>query len=219
MTTPTARAAAARNLEREEWANVLTHGTGAALAVGGAVWGLVAALGHGDPWRIASVSVFGLTLVLLYVASTLYHSARCPRKKRGLRILDHIGVYLLIAGSYTPFTLVTLRETVGWPLFGVVWGLALTGTAFEALWLDRPRWLSALVYLGLGWLVVFAGGPLAAALPPHGLALLVAGGLSYSLGTVFYVAKRLPYGHAVWHLFVLGGSACHTAAVVLHVVG
>jgi len=210
-------ATTARYAPAEELANTLTHGVGSILAVGAMAWGVGVAWGSHDPWRIASVSVFGLTLVLLYVASTLYHAVRRPVAKRRLRILDHIGVYLLIAGTYTPFTLVTLRDSVGWAMFGVVWGLALLGTAMEALWLDRPRWLSVLVYVGLGWAIVFAIRPLAAALPMTGLVLLVAGGVAYTLGTLFYIPKGLRYGHAFWHLWVLAGSALHTAAVVLTV--
>jgi hemolysin III len=162
--------------------------------------------------------VYGIALVLEYTASTLYHSFPQERVKHVFKILDHCGIYVLIAGTYTPFTLVTLRGSGGLWLFGVVWSLAIIGIAVEAFWTYRPRWLSASVYLGMGWLIVLAIKPLVAALPSEGLWLLVAGGLCYTLGTVFYVMKRVRYMHAVWHLWVLAGSILHFLAVLLYVI-
>jgi hemolysin III len=203
----------------EEIASSVSHGVGAALAVAGLVI-LVAssAASGGGRYQLASAVVFGVALVVEYAASTLYHGLPRSRAKHLFKILDHCGIYLLIAGTYTPFTLVTLRGDGGWVLFGVVWGLAALGIALEALWAYRPRWLSAAVYLGMGWLAVLSIRPLAANLAPAGLWLLVAGGLAYTVGTAFYVLQRVRYMHAVWHLFVLGGSTCHFLAVLLFVI-
>ncbi len=197
----------------EEAANTATHGIGA-IAAGAALALLVArAAWFGGAVHVASAAVFGATLVLLYGASTAYHAIREPRAKHVARVIDHAGIYLLIAGSYTPFTLVALRGAWGYGLFAAVWTLAVVGVAVEAAWVRRPRWLSAAVYLAMGWMVVAAGSRIAQALPGAGLALLVAGGLAYSLGTPFYMMKRVRYMHAVWHLFVVAGSACHVIAV------
>jgi hemolysin III len=162
--------------------------------------------------------VLGVALVVEYVASTLYHALPQPGAKHVFKVLDHCGIYLLIAGTYTPFTLVTLRGHGGWALFGVVWGVAFLGIALEAAWAYRPRWLSAAVYLAMGWMVVLSAKPLLANLAPGGLWLLAAGGLAYTAGTAFYVLTRVKYMHAVWHLFVLAGSACHFVAVLWFVV-
>ena len=201
-------------LEREELANVVTHGAGAvASLVGAAVLLSVAAL-QGDAWKVASSAVFGTTLVLLYTASTLYHAARSPVAKARLRVLDHCAIYLLIAGSYTPFTLIGLRGGWGWSLFGVVWGLAVAGTVFKLFFMDRFPRLSTATYLAMGWLAAVAVVPMVQRLPAATLGWMVAGGLSYTVGTVFFVNRRIRYAHAIWHLFVIGGSACHFAAVL-----
>ncbi len=202
---------------REELVNGATHGVGATLSLAGLLL-LVGLAGRDDGWRLASAVVFGATLSLLYGASALYHLVSEPRLKRTLKILDHASIYLLIAGSYTPFLLVTLRHAGGWWLLAVIWTLAIAGVAAEAAWVHRPRWLSAAVYLAMGWLVVGAASPLLLHLPRGGLWLLVSGGLVYSLGTIFYVLHRVPYMHSVWHLFVLGGSVCHFLAVALYVL-
>lgn len=201
----------------EEIANSVIHGVGVALSIAALTMLAVFGSQSGDGWLLASGIVYGVSLVLEYSASTLYHALPWPRVKHVCKILDHAGIYLLIAGSYTPFTLVTLRDHGGWWLFAAVWGLALVGIAVEAAWAYRPRWVSVLVYLGMGWLVVFALRPLLANLEPGGVWLLVAGGLAYTVGTAFYVMKRIPYFHAVWHVFVLAGSVCHFLAIVLYV--
>ncbi len=202
----------------EEIANRLTHGIGAVLGVAGLVLMVVAAARHGDAWHVVSTAVFGTTLVLLYTASTLYHSVSAERTRLLLRKFDHAAIFLLIAGTYTPFVLVTLRGVWGWSLFGVVWGLAVVGVALKFWFAGRFRIVSTLIYLAMGWLVMIAIKPLMAALPAGGLKLLVAGGLCYTGGAVFYLWKNLPYHHAIWHLFVLGGSICHWAAVYWFVV-
>ena len=203
---------------REELANSLTHGLGAVLSVAGLVLLVVFSCRFGDTWHVVSTAVFGSTLVLLYTSSTLYHSFRGNQIKQVLRKFDHAAIFLLIAGSYTPFVLVTLRGPWGWSLFGVVWGLAIIGVALKFWFAGRFRLGSTLIYIGMGWLVMVAIKPLLAALPSGGLQLLIAGGLCYTGGTGFYLWKRLPYHHALWHLFVLGGSACHWAAVFFYVV-
>ena len=209
----------------EEIANSIIHGLGVGLSIAAlAILLVYAGQGH-NGWAIGSAIVYGVSLVLEYTASTLYHSFPQERVKHVFKILDHCGIYVLIAGTYTPFTLVTLRDAsmgpihnVGVWLFGVVWALAIAGIAAEAFWPYRPRWLSAAVYLGMGWLVVLAIKPLAIALPTAGLWLLVAGGLCYTLGTVFYVMKKVRYMHAVWHVCVLAGSILHFLAVLLYVI-
>jgi len=199
---------------REEIANVLTHGAGAvASLVGGAVL-LTVALLQGDGWKVASSAVFGATLVLLYAASTFYHAARTPAAKARLKVLDHCAIYLLIAGSYTPFALVGLRGGWGWSLFAVAWTLAAAGTVFKLFFIDRFPRLSTATYIGMGWLAVVAIVPMVQRLSPATLAWMVAGGVTYTVGTVFYHNRRLRYAHAIWHLFVIGGSACHFAAVL-----
>ncbi len=204
---------------REEMASALTHGAGAlARAAGGAVLIVLSALA-GDPWRVVGSSVFAATLVLLYTASTLYHAARGPVARARLQVFDHCAIYLLIAGSYTPFLLIGLRGGWGWSLFGVIWGLAVAGVIFKLFFTGRFPRLSTGIYLGMGWLVLIAVVPMVQRLPGTTLAWLVAGGIAYTAGTAFYHSRRIPYAHAIWHLFVLAGSACHYAAVATQVIG
>ncbi len=209
---------AAAYTPREELANSLTHGLGAALSVAGLVLLVVSASRHGTAWHVVSSAIFGATLVLLYSSSTLYHSSRSERLKRLLQKFDHAAIFLLIAGTYTPFMLVTLRGPWGWSLFGVIWGLALAGVVLKFWHAGRFTVVSTLIYVAMGWLVMIALRPLMAALPAGGLRLLVAGGLCYTGGAGVYLWHRLPYHHALWHLCVLGGSACHWAAVFFFVL-
>ncbi len=202
----------------EEVANGVTHGVGIGLAIAALVLLVAFALLDGNGYKLGSAILYGVALVLLYTASTLYHSLPQPGVKHVFKILDHCGIYLLIAGTYTPFCLVTLRGANGWWLFGTVWTIALVGIALEAFWVYRPRWISALLFLGMGWLAVTSIGPLAENLAPGGLWLLVAGGLAYSIGTLFYILERIRYMHAVWHLWVLAGSLLHFLAVLLYVI-
>lgn len=197
----------------EERVNILTHGAGAiAAAIGGAVLVVLAAL-RGDAWTVASVALYAATLLLLYVASTLYHFAVHPRVRRRLRILDHCAIYLLIAGTYTPFMMGPLRGPWGWTLFGVVWGLAAAGVVFKLFFTGRFNRISTGIYLGMGWLIVVAGGVMVDRMQVTTLGWLVAGGIAYTAGTPFYLSRRLRHGHGIWHLFVLAGSVCHAVAV------
>jgi hemolysin III len=201
-----------------ELANSLTHGLGAVLGASALVVMVVAASLHGSARDIVGAAVFGTSLVLLYTMSTLYHSFRSPRVKHVFKVLDHSAIFVLIAGTYTPFCLRTLPAGWGWSIFGVIWGLAVLGIVFKSIFIRRLNWLSLAVYLGMGWIVVIAARPLATHLRPGGLAWLAGGGLFYTLGTVFYAWKSLKYHHAVWHLFVLGGSLCHVMSVLFFVI-
>jgi hemolysin III len=200
----------------EEVVHALTHGLGLVASVGGLVTLVVAAWLRGDAWHIVGVSVFGTTLVLLYAASTLYHGTRSPRVKRLFQRFDHAAIFLLIAGTYTPFTLVSLRGGWGWTLLAIVWGLALLGIVLEVA--GHSRRVSVALHLAMGWLLLIAVEPLARSVHPDGLLLLALGGVAYTLGVVFYAWQRLPYNHAVWHLFVMAGSTCHFACVLGYVI-
>lgn len=202
----------------EEWANRVTHGFGAALSAAGlAVLVALAAL-RGDAWHVVAAAIFGTTLLLLYSTSTLYHSFRAAEAKRLLRKFDHAAIFLLIAGTYTPFLLVSLRGPWGWSLFGIIWGFALAGVILKFWFAGRFTIVSTSVYLAMGWLVVVATRPMLSAVAPGGLWLLLAGGLCYTVGTIFYLWRSLRYHHAVWHLFVLAGSTCHFFAVLGYVI-
>jgi hemolysin III len=207
-----------RHLSLEELLNSITHGIGLALSIAGFVVLLVLAVSRGSVWQIASCAIYGTTLVVLYAASTLYHGIPAPTLKRVFRILDHSAIYLLIAGTYTPFLLVNLRGTVGWTLFAIVWTLAFAGILFKFWFVDRLPIVSTLVYLLMGWLALAAIKPLIAGVPHSGLAWLLAGGALYSFGVVFYASKKIPYAHAIWHVFVMAGSICHYVAVVVCVL-
>lgn len=202
----------------EEVMNAVTHGIGTLLAVAGLVLLTVLAYLHGDIWHIVSFSIYGTTLVLLYLASTLYHSFTNEKVKRVFKILDHSAIYLLIAGTYTPFTLVPLHGVLGWTVFGVVWGLAVIGIVFKVFFTGRFKLVSTICYLGMGWFIVFAIKPLLATVPALGMSWLFVGGLFYSLGSIFYLWKKIPYNHAIWHLFVLAGSVSHFIAVFFYVL-
>lgn len=202
---------------RWELANALTHGAGVVAAVAGGTVLIVLAALYGDVMKVVTSAVFAATLVLLYTASTVYHAVRRPELKARLKVLDHCAIYLLIAGTYTPFTLVGLRGGWGWSLFGVVWGLAVAGVVFKLFFTGRFPRISTAIYVGMGWMVVIAIQPMLERLSGVTLAWLVAGGLAYTAGTVFYHNRR-PYAHAIWHLFVLVGSVCHFAAAVTQVL-
>ncbi len=205
-------------LAREELANALTHGVGAAAALAaGAVLVTLAAL-RGDGWILAASIVFGVAMLLLYTSSTLYHAVTHPVVKGRLKVFDHCAIYLLIAGTYTPFTLVGLRGPTGWWLFGAIWTLALAGVVFKLFYTGRFRRLSTFIYIAMGWLVVVAAKPMFHALDAATLGWLLAGGIAYTAGTVFYLRPHARWSHAIWHLFVIVGSLCHYVAVMRHLL-
>lgn len=204
---------------REELVNALTHGFGVVLSIGGGAALITLAAIHADAREIVGVSVFTASLVLLYTVSTLYHAAREPALKARLKVLDHCAIFLLIAGTYTPFTIAALGGSWGWSLFGAIWGLAAVGICFKLFFTGRFRLLSTATYIGMGWLGLIAFVPLTRALTPAALGWLIFGGAVYTAGTLFYHNSRMRHAHAVWHLFVLCGSVSHFTAVAAQVLG
>lgn len=200
---------------REELANAVTHGVGLVLSLIGMPILILAAIDRDERATVIGASVFGATLIALYAASTLYHAIPHPTLKQKLRVVDHAAIYLLIAGTYTPFTLGVLRGTWGWTLFGIVWTLAALGVLFKVLFgSGAMAKLSTAIYVAMGWVIIIAIKPLMASMEQAGLMLLVAGGLCYTGGVIFYVDRRRAWTHPVWHLFVMGGSICHYFAVL-----
>ncbi|GAB4451517.1 MAG: hemolysin III family protein [Anaerolineae bacterium] len=200
----------------EEIAHSVTHGIGAALSIAGMTVLLVLSVLFGSVAHIVSFSIYGASLIILYLASTLYHSFQHPRVKRVFKIIDHAAIFLLIAGTYTPFLLVGIPGAWGWTLLVVVWTIALLGISFKALFIGRYEFLSVMAYIGMGWLAVVAAHELFARIPVGGLIWLTVGGIIYTLGVIFYALWKIPYTHAIWHLFVLAGSVCHYFAVLLY---
>jgi hemolysin III len=203
---------------REEIANALTHGVGATAALAGGAVLVALAARFGDGWQLIGAIVFGVCLLLLYVASTLYHAIQHPVAKARLKVFDHCAIYLLIAGTYTPFTLIGLRGALGWWLFVAIWTLALAGIVFKLFFTGRFKLLSTLIYVAMGWLVLAAIMPVFRALDGWTFGWLLAGGVCYTLGTVFYHRPSMRYSHAVWHMFVIAGSVCHYVSVMAQVV-
>jgi hemolysin III len=202
----------------EEIANAITHGIGAALAVAGLVVLLILASLHGGALEIVSLAIYGITLVLTYVSSTLLHAARTPRFKHACNLLDHASIYLLIAGTYTPFLLLGLRGAWGWALFAVIWALAIAGVVLRLTWRRYGRRVAVPLYLGMGWLILVAIGPVWSSLGGAAVGWIAGGGIAYTVGVAFYVWDRLPFNHMIWHLFVLAGSALHFAGIMISVV-
>lgn len=203
----------------EEIANAVTHGIGVLLALAGLVVLTVAAALRGEgAGQVVPCVIYGVAMVLMFTTSTLYHSFPWPRVKRVFRVLDHEMIFLMIAGSYTPFVLITLRGALGWTLFGIVWGIAAAGMVFEGFFAGRFKAASTALYLAMGWIIVFALKPLAAQMSSGGIRWLVAGGVCYTLGAAVYLFKRIKYHHAVWHLLVLAGGICHYFAILWHVL-
>ena len=202
----------------EEVAHALTHGIGAALSIAALVVMILWSVAYGDAWHVVAASIYGASLILLYTASTLYHAFPWPRVKALFQQLDHAAIYILIAGTYTPFALINLRGAWGWTLLGIVWGIALIGVVLELAMTKRIKWLSLSLYLGLGWMALIAIKPMIDNVDFGGLMLLVAGGLAYTFGVIFYVRKSLPYHHAIWHLFVLAGSVFHFFSIFYFVL-
>ena len=198
----------------EEIFNSVSHGVGGLLAIAGTVVLIVLSALQKDPWKVVSSSVFGASLIMLYVMSTLYHAITNEKAKGVMRIMDHITIFLLIAGTYTPLTLVALRGAVGWVLFGLIWGVSVLGIVLNAIDLEKFRKISLVCYIAMGWGIVFAIKPLIEALPKISLIFLLTGGLAYSVGVIFYAIKKVKYFHSVWHLFTIAGSVFHYFAIL-----
>ncbi|WP_088072949.1 PAQR family membrane homeostasis protein TrhA [Gottfriedia luciferensis] len=199
---------------KEELANAITHGIGALMSIPALFYLIYRAINNGTPWHLISFTIYGSTMFILYLCSTLLHSVRNPKLVRLFTILDHSAIYLLIAGTYTPFLLVTLRGTFGWSLLTIIWCLAISGVIFKFIYVNRFELFSTIVYLIMGWLMIIAIKPIYNGLSGFGFFYLLLGGLFYSVGTIFFLKKRLPYSHAIWHLFVLLGSASMYICVI-----
>lgn len=203
----------------EELLNAISHGLGALFGIVGTVLCIVKAANTGDPWRIVSGSIFGVTVLLLYLMSCLYHALKVNMAKRVFRVIDHCTIFLLIAGTYTPFTLVTLRGTIGWVLFGIVWGMAVLGITLNAVNLKKFSKISVACYLVMGWTIIAAFQPLAEALAPQGVSLLIWGGIAYTVGAILYgIGAKVKYFHSVFHFFCLAGTVLHFFAIYLYVL-
>jgi hemolysin III len=203
---------------REEVANAITHGIGTVLSVAALVVLIVFASLKGTAWHVVSFSIYGTTMLLLYLNSTLVHSLKEGKMKDLFEFFDHSSIYLFIAGTYTPFLLVAIRGTLGWTLFGIIWGVAVFGVVFKAFFVKKFLFMSTIFYIAMGWLIVIAWNPLSAVVAHGGMVLLMAGGLLYTLGTIFYVWRGFPFHHAIWHVFVLAGSVTHFFAVLIYVL-
>ena len=202
----------------EERLNIGSHALGLLLSSVGLVLLLMRALTLGTLWHVVSFAVFGISLMLLYAASTIYHMTQTPARRIRWRVVDHAAIYILIAGTYTPFMLTTLRGSLGWTLFGVTWGIAFVGIILKLFFTGRFTVVSTLMYVAMGWLIMFAIKPLAAALPEAGIYWLIAGGISYTVGAILYAIKVIPYNHAIFHFFVLFGSFSHFMAVYGYII-
>src|SRR6056297_2132359 len=203
---------------KEELFNSISHGLGVLFAITALVLISVFSARTTDPWKIVSGVIYGVSLIALFMASTLYHAFPEGKVKDVFEIMDHSAIFILIAGTYTPFTLVCLRGPIGWTIFGIVWGLTLYGIVYEIFFVNKFVILSTLIYIFMGWLIVFAMASLAESLPPAGLFWLVLGGVLYTLGTPFYIIRKIPFHHGIWHLFVLGGSISHFITVFFYVI-
>ncbi len=193
----------------EEIASAITHGLGAALGLLALILLLIKAVGRADGRTIVAVSIYGASLIMLYMMSTLYHAITAVKAKKVFKVLDHASIYLLIAGSYTVYTISVMRNALGWAIFGLIWGIAILGISLEAFWVNRKKIVSAILYVAMGWVVIFAIVPVRQALSPLSFNLLVAGGIAYTAGAPVYALKRMPYSHPLWHIFVLAGSILH----------
>jgi hemolysin III len=202
----------------EERINIFSHAIGLLLSMVAVVLLVTRASSYGNAWHIVSVAIFGASLIALYAASTTYHSATRAELRARLRVIDHATIYILIAGTYTPFTLITLNGATGWAIFAVSWAMAISGITLKLFFTGRFNLVSTLMYVFMGWIIIFAVKPLIASLPTAGLYWLVAGGLSYTIGAIIYSIKKVPLNHAIFHLFVLAGSICHFVAVYFYVL-
>ncbi|MFA9398502.1 MAG: hemolysin III family protein [Clostridiaceae bacterium] len=198
----------------EEIMNAITHGIGMGLSIAALVLLIVFSSLHGNAWHIVSFTIFGVSLIIMYSASTFYHSLTNQKAKRVFQIFDHSSIYILIAGTYTPFVLTVLRPYYGWVMFGIVWGGLILGICFQTLWLNKNKYLETSIYIIMGWLIVVDIKPLIDLMPLNGVLFLILGGVAYSIGAIFYLVKKIPYNHAIWHLFVVAGSICHFFSVL-----
>jgi hemolysin III len=203
--------------KREEQLNAWTHGIGAALGIAALVL-LIVYSDTTTPWSLFSVIVYGISIIVLFLASTFYHAVKGEKRKHYFRIVDHVSIYLLIAGTYTPVLLISLTDSLGWTLFWIVWGIAAFGVVLKLFFTGKFEIFSTLLYLVMGWLIVFDFSTLSEALGSDGILWLFAGGLSYTVGIIFYAVQKIPYNHVIWHLFVLGGAICHFFMIFLHVI-
>lgn len=202
---------------KEEIANAITHGIGFLLSIPALVILIISAARNGGPLEVVSFTIFGVSMLLLYLFSTMLHSFKPSKAKNVFAILDHSAIYILIAGTYTPFVLVTLNGALGWTLFGIIWAMAIAGISFKCFFINRFRILSTLFYVLMGWLIIIAIEPLYTNLSSQGFYWLLAGGILYSVGAVFYIWRNLPYSHAIWHLFVIAGSGCMYFCILFYV--
>jgi hemolysin III len=205
-------------LPKEEKINVISHAVGFFLSIIALIVLVIHASSIGNALPIISVTIYGLSLIILFAASTLYHNEKDPKRRKRLKIFDHSAIYVLIAGTYTPFTLITLEETVGWTIFGVVWGMALIGIVFKLFFTGKYKLVSTLMYILMGWVIIFAIKPLMESLPTEGLYWLFGGGLAYTVGAILYSIKKIKFNHAIFHFCVLIGSFCHFYAVLYYVL-
>jgi len=202
----------------EELVHAITHGIGVILSIVGLSWMLYVSVNVADPWRIVASSIYGTTLIALFLASTMYHAMYASRHREIFKLLDHCAIYLLIAGTYTPFLLVAMRSDTGWWIFGTIWALATAGIVKKLWFRHRFPKVALASYLAMGWLIVVAAPQMVEAIGPNGMAWVVAGGVAYTAGAIFYAVDRIPFNHAIWHVFVLAGGICHFFGVALHVL-
>ncbi|MGM8366232.1 PAQR family membrane homeostasis protein TrhA [Virgibacillus sp. W0181] len=204
--------------KKEEIVHAITHGIGAILSIAGLILLILYSSASGNSWQIVSVTIFGATMLLMYIASTVVHSLPKGKWKDIFQIVDHASIYLFIAGTYTPFLLVHLRENVGWILLCIVWGIALIGVVFKVFFVQRFLILSTIIYVLMGWLIVTVWSPLTASMHENGILLLIIGGIFYTGGALFYILRAIPYHHVIWHIFVIAGSACHYFSIFYYVI-
>lgn len=204
--------------KKEEVVNAITHGVGVLLSIAALVFLIIFSVQKGSPWDVVISVIYGASMLLLYVSSTLVHSFPKGKTKDIFEIFDHSAIYIFIAGTYTPIMVLVIQGSLGWTLLGIIWGVAIIGVVFKAFYVKRFLFLSTLLYIAMGWMIVIVWGPLTAAMPSEGIQLLIAGGLLYTFGAIFYVWRGFPFHHAVWHVFVLGGSATHFFAVLFYII-
>lgn len=204
--------------KKEEVVNAITHGIGVLLSIVALVFLIISSAKQGSPWLIVISVIYGISMLLLYVASTLVHSFPEGKAKDIFEIFDHSAIYIFIAGTYTPIMLLVIQGTLGWTLLGIVWGVAVLGVIFKAFFVKKFLFISTILYIAMGWLIILAWGPLTATMPATGIQLLIAGGLFYTFGAVFYVWRAFPFHHAVWHIFVLAGSVSHFFVILFYII-